>query len=242
MKLVRQARSAVNVVLDRLDHQLVPNRKVVSPKLFLGLLASHGLAPRTVFDIGVAAGTAWLYEAFPEARYVLVDPTRESLPHMQRWAEKLEAEILNVALGAEDGTASIRVAENIERSGLLEEAEPLAVTAQYEVPVRRFDSMIGAFERPALCKIDAQGAEIRVLQGMGRHLQAIDAYIIETSLLSPFRGGPEIFEVMRLMHEHGYVLHDITGNYRRHLDLALAQIDAAFVPCDSPLRQQRRWG
>jgi hypothetical protein len=39
---------------------------------------------KTIFHIGVADGTPWLYETFPDAKSHLIDPTRESLPHMQR--------------------------------------------------------------------------------------------------------------------------------------------------------------
>jgi hypothetical protein len=33
----------------------------------------------TIFDVGVTAGTPWLHDACPEARYFLIDPT----PHDQ---------------------------------------------------------------------------------------------------------------------------------------------------------------
>jgi FkbM family methyltransferase len=241
MRFVRRARDSVNGVLRLVGQQIVPTRKVASPAIFFDLLRRHGLAPRTVFDIGVAAGTPWLYAAFPDARFVLVDPSRESLPHMRRWAERLDAQVLNLALGAEETTMRLRVGENIERASLHEEAEPLGIVAEYDVRVRRLDTVIDDFERPALCKIDAQGGEIEVLRGMGRHLTAIDAFIIETSLLAPFHDSPELLDLVRLMDEQGYVLHDIVGTYRRQLDLALAQIDAAFVPRGSPLRCERRW-
>jgi len=29
-------------------------------------------APQTIFDVGVAKGTPWLYDAFPDAYFVLV--------------------------------------------------------------------------------------------------------------------------------------------------------------------------
>lgn len=240
--LLRRARSAINTILEPYDQHIVHGSQLATPRYFFEILRANRLTPRTVFDIGVATGTPWLYEAFPGAKLYLVDPTSESLPHMQRWAERLDATVLNVALGAEERTAEIHVYENIEQASLLEEAAAFPIVATYEVPVRRFDDVIDGFERPALCKIDAQGAEIDVLRGMGDRLEEMDAFLIEASLLAPYADGPDFYEVARLMHEHGYALHDVTGFYRRALDGALAQIDAAFVPRSSPLRQDRRWG
>jgi hypothetical protein len=160
---------------------------------------------------------------------------------MQRWATRLQAKIFNVALGAEETTARIHVRSNIEQSTLFDEVGQVPIVAEYEVPVRRFDAIIGAFARPALCKIDVQGAEVGVLQGMGDRLREIDAFIIEASPLPTFAGGPDLYDVMHLMHAQGYALYDIVGVYRRPLDQALAQIDGAFVPSASPLRQDRRW-
>src|SRR5690349_20367910 len=43
----------------------------------------HGYAPATVIDVGVAAGTPVLYEAFPDAYHVLVEPLAEFEPALQ---------------------------------------------------------------------------------------------------------------------------------------------------------------
>src|SRR5882762_6759290 len=62
-------------------------------------LKRSGFAPKTVFDVGVAAGTPDLYAAFPQARFYLIDPTRQSLPHMTQIARRFDAAIFNLALG-----------------------------------------------------------------------------------------------------------------------------------------------
>jgi hypothetical protein len=43
------------------------------------------------------------------------------------------------------------------------------------------------------------------------------------------------------MNDAGFVLFDIVAVNRRPLDLALAQMDAVFVPETSPLRRDHRW-
>jgi FkbM family methyltransferase len=126
----------------------------------VSLLRRADLIPLTVFDIGVAYGTPWLYDAFPAAKFRLVDPTRESLPYMQTWARKLDAEVHNFGLGDRETQLQIAVCLEIGGSSLFEEVGICEISATYDVPIRRFDHSFGAFARPALCKIDVQGAEL----------------------------------------------------------------------------------
>lgn len=220
-------------------------RKGVAPswETTAGLLKRYGVAPRTVFDIGVAEGTPDLYAAFPDAEYHLFDPARESLPHMQAIAGRLKATIHSLALGDREGTMTIAVRSEIGGSSVFEEVgEPEApVTGRYGVAVRRFDQVVGEFTRPALAKIDVQGAEVMVLKGMEGRLADLDTVVVETSTIATLHGAPEFRGVFQLLDRHGFVLWDIVRLGRRPLDFALAQLDAVFVPADSPLRADKRW-
>lgn len=241
MKVLANGKRLVNAVLARWGHAVANTGVVPSFDRLAVLIDRHGLTPRTVFDVGVAHGTPWLYAAYPKAKYFLIDPTFESLPHMRSWAERLDAEVINVALGETDGTVEIDVRDDIGGSSLFQEIGPYWSAGRYRVPVRRFDGLIDRFEPPALCKIDVQGAEVMVLRGMGERLKEMDVVIIETSLIATVRDGPEVVDVIGIMSEAGFVLYDIVGVVRRPLDKALAQIDAVFVPWDSVLRRDRRW-
>jgi FkbM family methyltransferase len=205
------------------------------------VLERYRFSPATVFDIGVGFGTYELYRAYPRAFYYLVDPTPESVPHMHRIARHLKAEILNLALGDRDGEVMIEIRSDIQGSTLFEECGPRGVLRQQSVPLRRFDTAIGSFARPALCKIDVQGAEMMVLAGMGERVTEIDAFIIETSTIATVKGGPEIHELIPFMKERGFVPFDLIGMKRRPLDGAAAQVDIVFVPEHSYLRSDRRW-
>ena len=81
----------------------------LSWKQTLRVLQRLGFEPATVFDIGVGFGTWSLYRAFPDAHYVLIDPTPESLPYMQKIAQRLEAEVHPVALGDHDGQVMLEI-------------------------------------------------------------------------------------------------------------------------------------
>ena len=207
----------------------------------MGVLKRHGFSPATVFDIGVGYGTFPLYRAFPEAFYHLIDPARESQAYMQRLSRRLRCQIHPLALGDRDGEAALEVRDDIQESTLLEEMGPRRVRRVDRVPMRRFDAMFTRIARPALCKIDVQGAELMVLAGMTGRLPEIDALVIETSTIATVKGGGEVEGVVRFLGEHGFALADVVGLRRRPLDDATAQLDFLFVPKEAAPRHDRRW-
>jgi FkbM family methyltransferase len=207
----------------------------------LRVLQRYGFSPATVFDVGVGFGTWDLYRAFPGAHYHLIDPTPESMPHMRRIARRLDSEVHPVALGHRDRETTLEIRPDIQGSTLLEEVGPRQVLRFERVPMRRFDTLIGMFERPALAKIDVQGAELLVLEGMADRIGDIDAFIVETSTIATVKGGAEMAGIVAFMHANGFVVADIVGLKRRPLDGATAQFDLLFVPDTSALRADRRW-
>jgi FkbM family methyltransferase len=205
-------------------------------------LKRHGFAPKTVFDVGVAAGTPDLYAAFPHARFFLIDPTRQSSPYMAQIARRFDAAVFNLALGEIDGEMEIEARlDDIKGATFFQEIGPLGPTERYVVPVRRFDSIFAEFARPSLCKIDVQGAELLVLRGMGERIHDIDALIVEVSTIATLADGPEAFDIIAFLKQRGFVMFDLLGTSRRPLDQTLAQLDILFVQEGSPFRTDRRW-
>jgi FkbM family methyltransferase len=207
----------------------------------LRTLQQQGFRADTVFDVGVGFGTFGLYHLFPNAFFHLIDPTPESLPHMQRISRRLSCEIHLLALGDHDGEARLEVRSDIQGSTLLEEEGERDYLRFEAVPLRRFDTLFPHIARPALCKIDVQGAELMVLRGMTEVLNQLDVVIVETSTIATVKGGAEVAEVIAFMDGHGFVVADILGLKRRPLDRTTAQLDLLFIPKASSLRADRRW-
>jgi len=207
-------------------------------------MKTYDMRPRTIFDIGVAYGTPDLYKEFPEAKYFLIDPLRESLPHMQKIAEKLNAEIHNVALGEAEADLEIHVHENIGGSTVYpEQGVPGSPEiARYSVPVQRLDSLVSDFDRPALCKIDVQGAELSVLKGMSSILSSIDVFIVEVNTIETLKGAPLLADIVAYMDSHDFVVYELMMIGRRPLDEATSQLDLAFVHKESQFLANKKWG
>jgi hypothetical protein len=70
----------------------------------------------------------------------------------------------------------------------------------------------------------------------------MSAVLAEVNLIDIHIGAPMLDEVVDFMRDNGFVAYDICGLARRPLDQALWQADIIFVPRESFLRTDKRWG
>src|SRR5262245_604696 len=228
-------------ILRPYKHRFAGHRPRLSWAKSFDVLKEQGFDPRTVFDVGVAHGTFELYRAFPRAHYHLIDPDPQSEPMMVRLQKLIDADIWGVGLGDHDGEMLFDVWPDLQGSTFLQSLEPVPGARRVPVRVLRFDTMFRDFQRPALIKIDVQGFELKVLHGMGRSLDLIDVILVEVSLISTLKDGPEAFEVIAFLKQHHFVIADVLGLLRRPLDDMAVQMDLVFVREGSSFRLDRRW-
>ena len=210
---------------------------------FFAHLSARQFEPKTIIDVGVGRGTDALYEAYPKAFFFLVEPLEEFRPILERLTRKLNAKYELVAAGARDGEVLMHVHADLTGSSTLLQAEGAILDGvQRQVRVARLETLLPAtLARPILLKVDTQGSELEVLEGLGGRVTEIDVAIIETSFM-PFRvGAPELADVVTRLDALGFVAYDILEGHMRALDGALAQVDLVFVPKQSPLRSDPRF-
>jgi len=222
-----QARVELRKVLD--------NNKVVLPGWSPSFLRRIGRMD-TVIDVGVLEGTPALYQAFPDARLVLV----EALPgYRQKCLQLLAAhpgggEVHMCAVGAEDGSATIRYyPDRPATSSLLEtedggHGEPVRI----DVPLRRLDGLVkpDSLAGNALLKIDVEGMELEVLKGAVGLLPHIRCIIAETSIRKRHRDSYRFADVVAFLASHGLHLYDALRVTRRKAMRPGASImDAIFI-------------
>ncbi|MGC7990937.1 hypothetical protein ACP3WY_25095, partial [Salmonella enterica] len=81
---------AINNVLEPIGLRLMrTNAPVRNFGLFFKHLKSLGFDMRTVIDVGIAFGTSPIYEAFPRAKYFLVEPVAECRPILEQLKQRL---------------------------------------------------------------------------------------------------------------------------------------------------------
>lgn len=209
---------------------------------FLELYRSVAPAPRHVIDVGVGDGTPWLYEAFPEAHLILVEPLREFEPAIRGILERRAGQCHLCCLAESDGEAVIEVHPwNLTGSSLLKtRSSKLLGTAggvleQVErriVPQRRLDSIAAGLPGPCVMKIDVEGAELGVLRGAVRTLGVTDLILLETSLLERHAGSPDLIDVGLWLKKQGFRLFEIVEIATVGSRRISSYVDAAFLRAD----------
>ncbi|MGH6949199.1 MAG: FkbM family methyltransferase [Kiloniellales bacterium] len=202
-----------------------------------------GFDPSLVIDVGVADGTMELYQAFPKAKYLLVEPNPAFEPTLRQICSKLDGDYVIAAAAEEEGVSLFNDHDDLFGSSLLDEVEgALADGKKREVKTVRLDRLIpDEVEGPILLKVDVQGAELQVVGGAEKRLEDIGMIVLEVALISSMKSGPELWDIIDSMKKRNFAVYDILGGVLRPLDGALKQIDLVFVPEDSPLRQDRRY-
>lgn len=213
------------------------------PRRTLAELLAHvrglGLAPGTVIDVGVAWGTPELYEAFPGARTLLIEPLGEYEEALRQIVARHGADCVLAAAGAEPGELEMLVHRVPTLSSPLgARSGDAAAGARRSVPVVRVDQAVAERSLPApyLLKVDVEGAELQVVEGATGILERTELVLLETSLFPFWDGAPVLADVVARMRELGFAVYDLYGGHVRPLDGALAQIDVAFVREDGPFR------
>jgi FkbM family methyltransferase len=200
-----------------------------------------GIRPASVIDVGAAFGTPELYDLFPEARHVLVEPLDTYRPFLEAVVARYpHMEYVIAAATSRPGPVTMHVHADLVGSSMYVETEDssgLNDTPQ-SVPGLTLDDLCAerSIPGPYLIKVDVQGAELDVLAGAARVLEQTDYIVLETSLFGFYKHGAQLYDVLRFMCERGLVPYDLVGPAYRPLDGALAQVDVAFVKQDGPLR------
>lgn len=189
--------------------------------------------PQVVIDVGAARGTFELYETFPDAKHLLIEPLGENKPFLEKIVLSLkDARYVIAAATKKSGLITLNVHPDYDGSSIYREDEdsnvngvPRSVRAVMLDDLCREHGLQG----PCLIKIDVQGAELDVLEGATETMKSAEYIILEATLFKFFNGGPQLFDVMNFMKQRGFVVYDILDYGYRPLDGAMSQVDLVFV-------------
>lgn len=194
-----------------------------------------GFKPGTVFDIGVGYGTPWLYEAFPDVHFVLLEPQTRFEPALKGICERLDAEYHLVGVGEmEQSLPLYRLPDSPTGSSFLPPSEQgEKIWGSFDrsedtmpiVPLDRFADRRGPF----LIKIDTEGFEMKVLRGAGNALAKTDLVLMEVAVMKRQEGEADLIEIGAVMKENGFRLMDIPVLTQQSVDGPLLYMDVAFV-------------
>ena len=210
---------------------------------FFDHIKSLGFDANTVIDVGVAKGTPPLYEAFPNAYFILIEPVEEFIPDLEAVLSQYSGEYHNCALMATPGESSIMKTPHLFGSSMMHRASGENKNLQ-KVTVETLDNLVGnrKLDGAVLLKTDCQGGDFEVVKGAIKTLQQCDVVIMEVSLFK-FWGNhhPAPLDILNFMAAQGFSIYDFLDGLFRPLDNALGQLDIVFVRDDGIFRKDQVW-
>jgi len=214
--------------------RILRDNKVILPGWSPSFLRSLGNV-RTVIDVGVLNGTPALYQAFPDARLILV----EALPMYEETCRQLlsgrsEGELHMCAVGAVDGSTRIRYyPDKPATSSLLEtDKDKDLALVEIDVPLRRLDGLLAG--RPlagdVMLKIDVEGMELEVLKGAVSLLPQVKYIIAETSVRRRHKNSYRFADLVGFLASQGFDLYDALRLTRsKAMQPGASIMDAIFI-------------
>ncbi len=194
-----------------------------------------------VIDVGANAGqyARELRSLEYRGQIVSIEPQPAAADQLERTARADPRwRTLRLALGKVDGPGRLFVTANsyssslFEATGQHERAEPDArAVATIETEVRRLDGLadelIGGASRPML-KLDAQGAELDILDGAGQALDRFVGLHLEMSLVPMYVGAPLMGEVVDWLEARGFLLTELEPEFSDPKTGRLMQVNGLF--------------
>jgi FkbM family methyltransferase len=200
------------------------------------VLQRFGFSPKHIVDVGANHGnwTRMALEYFPGARYTLLEPQNELKVHIQ---DLLLAghniQWINAGAAEKSGTLPFHLSHRDDSSTFVEDGNNSLQTIPK--PVFSLDDLLVKYELPIpeMVKIDAEGFDLKVLQGAKSLLGKTDVFMLEASVLCPYENS--VAAAIQFMTEQGYHLIDITEINRSPKHKVLWLTELAFLRNGSSL-------
>ena len=215
-------------------HQMVISR--MSMGSALTNLKNQGFLPATVFDVGAQIGTPPLFEVFPDAHHVLLEPVAECEPLLKDLCSRLKSAEYHIAAVTEhSGKTFLGISPSRQYSSIVE--APGVDGSEYrEIPCLSLSDLCKthAYPGPYLVKIDVDGPEIKVLKGALGLIDRETVFVIEATVND---GDPHFPQILDFFKPLDFVLLDIVDPMFRPVDGALWQVDVVMVHAESRYRR-----
>ena len=223
----------------KINHKFQNRNQVTNLDVIITSLKNKNFKPDYIVDVGCFQGiwTNKLLKFFPNSQYILFD----AIDNNNHYLDKLKSTNKNVDY-------KIRLLSDDEKyydffsmqsgSSIFEEQ------TNYPRQIKRIKSSLLYNELPLklkdsvsnLIKFDVQGAELKVISGLGNLINNFEVVIIEVSLHNYNKNSPLFYDVIHYMKNKKFILYDIYDLKRLgDKDSYLLQFDCVFLRENSNL-------
>lgn len=214
------------------------------PDLYLKrrMLLMSKLGIDTVFDIGANTGqyALELRELGYMNRIISFEPLRNAFEELYNNSLRFKNwQVCNYALGDENCTSSINIANNSYSSSILEMLPSHVESApdskyidKEEIEIKRLDNVFSSFCRndySVMLKIDTQGYEKNVIDGATNILNRISLIQLEMSIIPLYSEEMLFTEMINHLDKIGFQLVSLEDGFSDASTGQLLQVDGLFV-------------
>lgn len=199
-----------------------------------------GFLPRHVLDVGANHGnwTRCAVQFFPDAQYTLVEPQEYLKMCVQDLIDPgYKIRWLNLGAADQSGVMSFHILDRDDGSTFLprEQLSPSRIADEKMVQVKTLNDIVSThgLPTPDLVKIDAEGFDLKVIQGASDLIGKTEVFLLEAGVTCPFENS--VACAVTTMEALGYRLIDITELNRSPKHNVLWLTELAFLRSASPL-------
>lgn len=208
-------------------------------------LVAQGVRVEDVVDVGAQKGnwTRVIKRFFPAARVVMVEADRSNEGDLAAVEEQWPGSVWRaMELVGERARPGVPFHLSESGSSVLRDVSGAAARRVF-LDMRTLDDVVreSPLESVDLLKIDAQGYELKILEGARNLLEDVELVLLEVSMIRLYEGCPLLSHVVAFMASRGFRAYDITEFHLRPLDGAMAQVDILFARDDSRLVGTEGW-
>jgi len=213
---------------------------------FFPLLKQFGFAPRHIWDVGANRGdwTRAALQYFPTADYTLIEPQdhlKEGIAREIRAGHRIRW--VNAGAGSEPAVLPLYVSAKDQSSSFLDyDRIKDDSVRKIDVPIRTLNEIRSSLSLPVpeMLKIDAEGFDLRVLQGASEFLGRTEIILVEAAIAQlDFENSAR--NVINAMDGSGYRLVEITDLHRSPNQGVLWLSELAFLLKSSQLFKQAQY-
>jgi FkbM family methyltransferase len=205
---------------------------------FFPLLCRLGLKPRRIIDVGANHGN-WTRHAiryFPSAAYTLIEPQANLKPHIQDLIDQgYKITWINAGCSSEPGQLQLMLSQRDDSSTFIQEDRygKKITLPSIAVSVTTLNQIAATAGTPEMVKIDAEGYDLKVLEGASNLFGRTEIFLVEAQVCGPY--DTTMARVVSFMEKVGYQPMDITDINRNPEHGVLWLCELAFIRKDSPL-------
>lgn len=171
---------------------------------------------KIIIDIGAAAGTPQLYNAFRARKFILIEPQIEYKTALLKWVDQLDATVLMQGIDIKNSVRSFSV-NNVNKE--LSSFQPRANNSIYNdiadhrnvecITLDTVTQQHSEIEDRLVLKIDVEGHELHVLHSGSETLKRTDLIIIEITFAAMYTEEYNYIDILQLLETNGFYLYDI---------------------------------